>query len=231
MRSTSTWRKSPPDRPFIVLKTALSLDGHIDDAASQRKVFSTHEDANAVAALRAEADAILVGAETIRRDDPRLAPPSGAASGHPPLKVTLTRSGDLPTEARFFTAGDGPKLVYADRAGAERLRAAAVSAEIVQFPSDADSEHFIVRDLFKRGVRKLLVEGGTQVITAFLERDLVDLIRLAVAPELIADPSAPKLVLDELRLPTDRRFAVTDVSVLGAMTVIELDRVSATENQ
>ena len=126
-------------RPYVVLSCAISLDGCLDSAGPDRLVLSGAEDLDRVDAERAAADAILVGAGTVRRDDPRLlirAPARRAARlarGQPehPVGVTITASGDLDPRARFFTreADDGPvpaaaaqRLVYSAGPAVAALR-------------------------------------------------------------------------------------------------------------
>jgi 5-amino-6-(5-phosphoribosylamino)uracil reductase len=90
-------------RPWVLLSVAMSVDGCIDDASDDRLILSNPADLNRVDAERAAADAILVGASTIRRDDPRLLVRSAdrvaarVAAGRPaqPTKVTISRAGDL----------------------------------------------------------------------------------------------------------------------------------------
>src|SRR3954470_23711299 len=91
------------ERPLVVLSCATSIDGYLDDTSPRRLVLSTAADLDRVDAVRAESDAILVGAGTSRADDPRLLVRSAErraarlARGEPgtPAKVTLTRSGGL----------------------------------------------------------------------------------------------------------------------------------------
>ena len=102
-------------RPYVVLSCAMSLDGCLDGTGEDRLVLSGVADLDRVDAERAAADAILVGAGTIRRDDPRLLVRSARrqaerrASGRPPQPagVTVTASGDLDPAARFFTRDPG----------------------------------------------------------------------------------------------------------------------------
>jgi 5-amino-6-(5-phosphoribosylamino)uracil reductase len=102
-------------RPYVVLSCAMSLDGCLDGTGEDRLVLSGPADLDRVDAERAAADAILVGAGTIRRDDPRLLVRSARrqaerrASGRPaqPAGITVTASGDLDPAARFFTRDPG----------------------------------------------------------------------------------------------------------------------------
>jgi 5-amino-6-(5-phosphoribosylamino)uracil reductase len=99
-----------PTRPYVLISCAMSVDGRIDDTSPRRLLLSGEADLDRVDELRAGCDAILVGANTVRRDDPRLlirspqrqAPRVAAGKPAHPLRVTLTASGDLDPSARFF---------------------------------------------------------------------------------------------------------------------------------
>jgi 5-amino-6-(5-phosphoribosylamino)uracil reductase len=102
-------------RPYVLLSCAMSIDGYVDDASENRLLLSDNADLDRVDEVRAGCDAILVGATTIRRDNPRLLVRSRSRRADrvarglapSPVKVTLTRRGDLDPAARFFTA-DAP---------------------------------------------------------------------------------------------------------------------------
>ena len=108
------------DRPYTLLSCGISIDGYLDSTDAARLRLSNAADFDRVDAERARCDAILVGATTIRNDNPRLLVRSAArraervSRGLPasPAKVTLTRRGDLPATAAFFTRGDSDKIVY-----------------------------------------------------------------------------------------------------------------------
>ena len=191
-----------PDRPYTLLSCCVSLDGYLDDASPTRLVLSPAADLDRVDAERAGCDAILVGAETVRRDDPRLVVRSPAcrssrvARGRPPtpLRVTVTASGELDPGARIFTEPGSGTLVYApsrvagDLAG--RLRTAATVADA---GADVDLR-WVLADLASRGVERLMVEGGRRVLTQLLTGQLADELQLAVAPVFVGDPHAPRFV-------------------------------------
>ncbi|MEN3307449.1 MAG: hypothetical protein V7603_3651 [Micromonosporaceae bacterium] len=191
-------------RPYVLLSCAVSLDGYLDDAGDERLVLSNEADLDRVDGVRSGCDAILVGANTIRRDDPRLevrSPARRAARvrrGLPetPVKVTLTTRGELDPGRRFFTSGAVDKLVYCaspalDEAR-ERLRGAAT---VVDGGDPLRVEH-VVADLGGRGTGRLMVEGGGGVLTRFLAAGLADELQLAVAPFFVGDPRAPRFVHD-----------------------------------
>jgi len=189
------------DRPYVLLSCAMSLDGCIDDATDQRLVLSDEEDLDRVDAVRATCDAIMVGANTIRRDDPRLLLRSPErvrarmARRLPtnPAKVTLTATGNLDPNARFFTDGTADRLVFTPTGahGAVRERLGGLATILpAGDPLDLAS---LLTTLSGRGVARLMVEGGTMLLTAFLARGLADELHLVVAPFLVGDPRAPRL--------------------------------------
>jgi 5-amino-6-(5-phosphoribosylamino)uracil reductase len=202
------------DRPYVICSCAMSVDGRIDASCGERLILSGPADLDRVDEVRASSDAILVGATTVRRDDPRLAVRAGhrrsarVAAGLPPtpLKVVLSGTGELDPAARVFAADPAGVLVYRRAAGGppSPLGAAAGGAAgaagggrvtVVDLPGRplidvAD----VLADLAGRGVRRLLVEGGTSVHTAFLTAGLVDELHLVVAPFFVGDPAAPTFV-------------------------------------
>jgi 5-amino-6-(5-phosphoribosylamino)uracil reductase len=188
----------------VLLSVAMSVDGCIDDATGDRLILSNEADLDRVDEVRAGSDAILVGAGTIRRDDPALLVRSEfrrnrrIAGGLPPspARVTLTVSGDLDASARFFTAGEGARLVYVpagerDRVG-ERLGGLA-GVQVVGGGEHRVGLPAVLADLAARGVRRLMVEGGGSVLAQFLAEGLADELDLVVAPLFVGDPAAPRI--------------------------------------
>ncbi|GAB3465492.1 hypothetical protein GCM10027570_53870 [Streptomonospora sediminis] len=194
-------------RPYTLLSCAMSLDGYIDDAGPDRLRLSSEADFDEVDELRAGCDAILVGAGTVRSDDPRLLVRSperrrrrlAAGTTADPVKVVLSERGGVDPAARVFTTGDAAKLVYvgadAHPAAARRFAAAGAGApEVEVAAADPGSLTGILADLARRGIERLLVEGGTAVHTRFLTAGLADELRVAVAPFFVGDPAAPRFV-------------------------------------
>ncbi|WP_367131801.1 RibD family protein [Saccharothrix sp. HUAS TT1] len=215
-------------RPYVLLSVAVSVDGYIDDCGAARFPLSNAEDFDHVDRVRAESGAIMVGAATIRRDNPRLLVNSAerraarVAAGRPeyPVKVTVTGSGDLDPARDFWHCG-GDKLVYTAATGAGRARAAVGDlAEVVPLGATVDFGA-LLDDLGARGVDRLMVEGGASVHTAFLSAGLADEIRMAVAPMLIGQAAAPRFV-NPARFPGGpaRRFHLEDVTRLGDVAVL-----------
>lgn len=214
-------------RPHVLLSVAVSVDGYIDDRSAGRFLLSNAADFELVDRLRAESDAILVGAETVRRDNPRLIvrdPDRRAARiarGRPehPVKVTVTGTGALDPGFAFWHCG-GAKLVYTTDTGRAAATALADLAEVVSL-GPALGFDALLDDLGRRGVGRLMVEGGGRVHTAFLAAGLADEVRVAVAPLLVGQAAAPRF-LHPARFPGGpaRRFHLAEVSQVGDVAVL-----------
>jgi riboflavin-specific deaminase-like protein len=191
-----------PPRPYVLLSCATSADGYLDDASPRRLILSGPADLDRVDEVRAGCDAIGVGAQTIRTDDPRLLirdPRRRArrtARGLPehPARVTLTATGDLDPRARFFAPG-ALRLVYCATPALGPARARLGDAAVLIDAGDPLSLGFILTDLAERDVVRVLIEGGARVLGDFLAQDLADEFQLAVAPFFVADPAAPRLTV------------------------------------
>lgn len=188
-------------RPYVILSCAMSLDGYIDDTTDTRLLLSNAEDFDRVDELRASCDAILIGANTIRRDNPRLLVNSETrrnervARGLPeyPAKVTITGSDFDPT-LKFFNTG-GERLVYCPESVTAAVRASLGDrATVVGAGETTVDLATLLSDLAGRGIRRLMVEGGGTIHTQFLTLGLVDELQLAVAPFLVGQAEAPRFV-------------------------------------
>lgn len=203
-------------KPWVIVSVASSLDGCIDDNSSQRLTLSSRQDLAAVDALRASCDAIMVGAGTVRSDDPVLMVRSlrrrwlRLASGRSasPLKVTLTRSGDFGGARRFFSKGK--TLIYSQKG----LGSAHPSSAVVELEECTMDR--VLADLHRRGITRLMIEGGTSIISQVV-RDLADELRVAVAPLFVGDARAPRLLGPDglaLRLKLEKVHRCGDMAVM-----------------
>ena len=191
----------------MLLSCATSADGYLDDASPRRLILSGPADLDRVDEMRAGCDAIAVGAQTVRQDNPRLLirdprrSARRAARGLPahPARVTLTGTGDLDPEARFFAPG-ALRLVYCATPALGRARSRIGDSAVLIDAGDPLSLDFMLSDLAERSVLRLMVEGGAQLLGAFLAGGLADELNLAVAPFFVAAPAAPRLSLP-LSLP------------------------------
>jgi diaminohydroxyphosphoribosylaminopyrimidine deaminase/5-amino-6-(5-phosphoribosylamino)uracil reductase len=186
-------------RPFIHLKWAQSLDGRLAcRGGASRWITNSHARA-AAHVLRARHDAIMVGAGTLRTDDPALtvrdAPLGTDAGTLPPLRVVLAGRSPLPESARLFSPCMRDRtLVLAARDGAVTaqcrswgLRWRDVEPGIGGLPDLDDS----LRVLYAEGVGSLLVEGGAALLSALVARSLWDAITVLTAPLILGDGISP----------------------------------------
>ncbi|MFF9106417.1 dihydrofolate reductase family protein [Streptomyces rubrogriseus] len=186
--------------PHVLLSAAVSLDGYLDDTGPERLLLSSPADFDRVDEVRASVDAILVGGGTVRADNPRLLVNSAerraarVADGRAeyPLKVAVSGSGELDPAARFWHTG-GEKVLLTTDDGARRARALGIGADAVSLGPDLDWHAALEYLHDRRGVRRLMVEGGGTVHTQLLQQELADELQLVLAPLLVGDPAAPRL--------------------------------------
>jgi 5-amino-6-(5-phosphoribosylamino)uracil reductase len=180
----------------------MSIDGYVDDRNDARLMLSNPEDFDRVDEVRASVDAILVGANTVRRDDPRLLIRSverqkervrRGLTPHP-IKVTITSGGGLDAAARFFSLGDIEKIVYTPDPEVPALREALGDVAAVVAGGQPIDLGVVLDDLGERRVGRLMIEGGGMVHTQFLTAGLVDEIHLVIVPFFVGDRDAPRFV-------------------------------------
>lgn len=188
-------------RPYVLLSAAMSVDGYLDDTSPERLRLSNAPDFDRVDQVRAESDAILIGANTMRRDNPRLLVNSAerraqrVADGKPeyPLKVTVTQSGNLSADLNFWHHG-GDKLVVTVDDAVEKVRATLVDlADVVSVGPELEWG-LVLDELGRRGVGRLMVEGGGTIHTQLMAQNLADEVHLAIAPLLVGQPEAARFL-------------------------------------
>ncbi len=184
-------------RPFVHLKLASSLDGKIATRANDSRWITGPESRARSHELRHQSDAILVGAGTITADDPLLTDRSNRARRKPLVRVVLDEKLCLRPESQLAqTAREFPVLVFTAE-GADEDAAASLAArgvEVVRDASGGRDLRGVLRQLYDREVRGVLVEGGAQVAGAFLDAGLVDKVSFFIAPLVIGGRDAPTAV-------------------------------------
>jgi 5-amino-6-(5-phosphoribosylamino)uracil reductase len=217
------------DRPYTLLSCGMSLDGYLDSVSVKRLPLSNDADFDRVDGVRATCDAILVGAGTIRNDNPRLLVRSQARRAErlarglrsSPIKVTVTSRGQLDACSDFFRTGDTEKMVYCASATVDEARDRLGSVATVIDGGEPVDMQWISEDLYARGVHRLMVEGGGTVHTQFLTADLVDELNLVVAPFFVGDSRARRFVSDG-RFPWNsrRRATLAEVRQIGDVVLL-----------
>jgi 5-amino-6-(5-phosphoribosylamino)uracil reductase len=193
-----------PDRPYTILSCSVSLDGYLDGATPDRLVLSNEADLERVDEVRAGCDAILVGAATVRSDNPRLLVRDPGLRRQrrtrglveTPTKVTVTEHGHLDACSNFFVTGASEKLVYCARRSVPMARRRLAGVATVIDGGQPVEVRRLTEDLYDRGVRRLLVEGGGRVHTQFLTSGTADELHLVVAPFFVGTSRAHRFVGD-----------------------------------
>jgi 5-amino-6-(5-phosphoribosylamino)uracil reductase len=217
-----------PERPYTLLSCSVSLDGYLGDH-KPRLALSNEADFDRVDEVRASCDAIMVGAVTVRTDNPRLLVRSEArreqraARGLPasPKKITVSERVNLEPSSNFFATGESEKLVYTSKARvADARRRLGPVATVVDGGRRVRMRR-LSEDLADRGVERLMVEGGGVVHTQFLADDLVDELQLVVAPFFVGDSRAPRFVSDG-RFPwnAQQRATLAEVRQIGDVVLL-----------
>jgi len=182
--------------PRVTLKLAASLDGRIATATGESRWITGDASRRYVHRLRAEHDAILVGAETVIRDDPQLT--CRRRDGRNPLRVILDGRLRLPLQAGVLTnTGTAATLVVTGRqaSAAKIRRIEARGAQVLQLPARAGriAMRRVLQALGARNVMSVLIEGGAGVAAAALTARVVDRMLIFYAPKLIGGDGRPML--------------------------------------
>lgn len=178
-------------KTWVTLKWAQSIDGKLAWAKADNKHrwISCEESRKDAHNLRRRVGAILVGINTVLKDDPLLTPRQ--ANGQEPLRIVLDNHLRIPLDCKLLkTAMDVPLLIVtlvpSLRTKAKKAKQIiSRGAEILACPISSSNLKFLLNELSKRGVRHLLVEGGPTVISSFLKAKLADEIVIYVAPKIL----------------------------------------------
>jgi 2,5-diamino-6-(ribosylamino)-4(3H)-pyrimidinone 5'-phosphate reductase len=191
-------------RPLVTVNMACTVDGKITSASREYPRFTSPVDRDRMDRLRAEADALLVGAGTMRADNPKLHVRSKRmreyrrSLGRPDalLKVLVSASARLSPESRFLDDTDGGARILAtvDRAPSERIAALAGRAEIWRLGVERVDLRALLEKLAERGVKRLLCEGGGELNWELARAGLIDELYVTVAPCLLGGRDAPTLL-------------------------------------
>jgi 2,5-diamino-6-(ribosylamino)-4(3H)-pyrimidinone 5'-phosphate reductase len=195
---------SSTDRPFVYINMAMTVDGKITSAEREYPRFASPRDRVQMDRLRAGADALMVAAGTVRADNPafhvrtRAIRKEREANGkpHAPHRVLVSASADIPEDSRFFdnTRGGDSILVTTESVSETNLQRFEGRAEVWRLGPQQVDLRAALAALRKRGVERLLVEGGGELNWTLLELDLVDELYVTIAPKLLGGRDAPTLL-------------------------------------
>lgn len=182
--------------PFVIGKFAMSLDGKIATKTGESRWISGEQSRRYVHTLRSQIDAIMVGVDTVIRDDPQLTARAGLAGGRvdkQPLRVIVDSKGRTPPTAKIFQVPGKTLVAMTKGADPEKTKAlAGVGAEVVELPAKGgmvDLEE-LLRLLGQRQIISMMVEGGAAVFGSLFEEQLIDKVLAFVAPIVIGGHGA-----------------------------------------
>jgi diaminohydroxyphosphoribosylaminopyrimidine deaminase/5-amino-6-(5-phosphoribosylamino)uracil reductase len=151
-------------RPFVIAKCGMSLDGRLSPPPHETRWITSTASRRHAQGLRGQVDAILIGAKTLRADDPRLTARLGGAKQ--PWRIILSRSGALPRRARLFTDRFATRtIVYGDK-----------------------NLEDVLRELGEKEITSVLIEGGGEILGQALDQRLVDKVQLYLGPIFTGGP-------------------------------------------
>jgi diaminohydroxyphosphoribosylaminopyrimidine deaminase / 5-amino-6-(5-phosphoribosylamino)uracil reductase len=193
-------RRAAAGRPFVTLKAGMSLDGRIATRSGESKWITSPRARAEGRELRLEHDAVMVGVNTVLSDDPRLTVRGGrgARADHPeaarPVRVVLDARLRTPPRARLLSNGGPPVIVMTLRgaSAARRRRLERRGALVIEAPgrNGRIAVGQALRELSRRGIASVLVEGGSEVLGALLDARLADRVVLFVSGRLLGGRGA-----------------------------------------
>jgi len=182
---------------------AVSVDGRITTRTREHVSLGSPRDRRLMDELRTRADAVIIGAGTVRHDghpmkirydDLRERRVSHGREPHP-VNVVLSRSLDLPLRSRFFASKETRRIIFTTRAAPPaRVRSCGKVAEVVVLPGRIVDPRRVMDALRERGLKRVLLEGGGEVHFAFAKAGLVGEVYVTVTPRLIGGQQAPSLL-------------------------------------
>jgi diaminohydroxyphosphoribosylaminopyrimidine deaminase / 5-amino-6-(5-phosphoribosylamino)uracil reductase len=204
--------------PSVTVKLAQSLDGRIATATGDSQWISSQSSLRLAHKLRREHDAILVGVGTVVRDDPRLT--VRLVNGRNPLRIVVDSQLRLPLTARVIAEGAARHTLIAttDMAEPERARELEhLGADVLRLPPGKSGVDLaeLLKELGRRRIESVLVEGGARIVTSLLAAHLVDRLVIAIAPKIIGQGTEAIGDLEILHLRDAITFSTFKTRRLG----------------
>lgn len=184
------------DMPYVSVKVAMSLDGKIGTTTGDSHWITGEKSRQFVHRLRDHSDAIVVGIETVLKDDPRLTARLEGGGGKDPVRVVVDSNARLPLESKVIETASTAKTILAvtEQASKDKCRALkAKGVEVLTLPSREDRVdlYALMKNLAERKLVNVLVEGGGTINYSLLERSLVDKLFIFIAPIIIGGKESP----------------------------------------
>jgi diaminohydroxyphosphoribosylaminopyrimidine deaminase/5-amino-6-(5-phosphoribosylamino)uracil reductase len=212
--SLAAIRDAPPDRPYVVAQLGQSLDGRIATVSGDSRWINGADALDHLHALRAAVDAVVVGVGTVVADDPQLT--VRRVAGEHPARVVIDPTGRAPDGSRCFLEDGTARYCVMTHDGA---LPDGVRPIVLQRTGESICPVVIVRRLFGFGLRRVLVEGGSDTISRFIDAGVVDRLHVLLAPIILGSGRpglelAPILSVAQAMRPAARVHVFPDGDVL-----------------
>lgn len=184
------------ERPWVIMKAAMSLDGKIADVDGVSQWITNPDSRRFVHRLRAHAGAVLIGIGTALADNPRLTNREAAPIRRQPFKVVMDSRLKLPMDSNLLRENPEKLIVFCGQ-GAEGKREDALvgrGARVIRQSGERPDPGEAIASLGKMGIQSILVEGGREVFASLIEQDLVDEYYLFYGPILLGGDRAMGLL-------------------------------------
>ena len=214
--------------PFVVLKSAMSLDGKIATRSGDSRWISGKLARNHVHKIRNQVDAILVGTETVLKDDPRLTCRLKAGDVKHPVRIILDRRNRIPLTAKVFKNSRSQKVVYVTGPdiSSRRLKTLISNKVVVLngkiLKSEFDIKH-LLKELGSMDMNSVLIEGGADLNSSVVKAGVVDRVVAFISPILIGGAQAPSFVGGQGVLKVKGAMKLKDINVtkIGEDIIVE----------
>ena len=181
-------------RPFGIFKYAMTLDGKIATAAGHSAWVSGTESRQQVHQLRSRCDAVIVGGNTVRKDNPNLT--SHGQSDHNPLRVVMSRRLNLPKTANLWQTADIPTVVFTQLDADAAVKTALQNQGVEVVALEALTADAVMSDLYERGCMSVLWECGGTLAAEAIAANAIQKVQAFIAPKIIGGTKAPSPVGD-----------------------------------
>ncbi len=184
------------NRPYTIIVSEVTIDGKLTlkRGVSSKEImkFMDEEATRYLHQLRAKVDGIMVGAETIRTDNPFLT--VRYAEGNNPTRIVPTSKADIPLDANILEKHAPTIIVTSENAPEEKVKALEEKVEVIKCGENQVDLIKMMDILYEKGIKKLMVEGGSTLNWNLLRLGLVDEIRLIHMPFIVGGEDTPTLV-------------------------------------
>lgn len=204
--------------PFVIMKSAMSLDGKIATRSGDSRWITGELARNHVHKIRSHVDAIMAGTETVLKDNPRLTCRLKTGTVKHPVRIVLDRRNRVPLTANIFKNSCSQSVIYVtgpDISSTRRKALAKQNVEILisRFGENGFYIKHLLRELAKRGLNSILLEGGAELNASVLKAGVVDRVIAFISPILIGGAEAPGFLGGQGVMKVNRALSLKDLKV------------------